>query len=363
MTQKQKKIEIVTVAGTRPEIIKLADLIPKLNNAHDHTFVYTGQHYSKNMKDIFFDELNLNPNYDLKCNTSEVNILRNHIKKTLKFLKPSYVIVYGDTSSAMAGALAAKDIGCSLIHLEAGVRDFDLTVPEESIRISIDANSEYLFTPSEFCNTVLKYEDISGKVFLTGNLIVDVCRRLSKIPFEFKNNFLKNFDDYLLLTLHRPENSDDPMKLKMLKKHLANIKYKIIFPIHPRTKKNLERFNISLPQNVKLIEAAGYLEFLELLKNCRLVLTDSGGVQEEAIVLTKPCITLRHTSARWETILLKANILFPLDRRDSLNDVVETMMSTSINRNPYGENVTNLTAMKIKKILQTSKNIGARKIN
>jgi UDP-N-acetylglucosamine 2-epimerase len=360
--ERQKNIELVTIAGTRPEIIKLADLIPKLNNIQNHAFVYTGQHYSKNMKDIFFDELNLIPNYDLKCNTSEVSILKNHIWKTLKFLNPSYVIVYGDTNSAMAGALAAKEIGCRLLHLEAGVRDFDLTVPEESIRIRIDGSSEYLFAPSKFCKTVLKYEDIIGKVFLTGNLIVDVCRRLSKVASDLKINHLKYYDDYLLLTLHRPENSDDPVKLKMLKKHLENVKYKIIFPIHPRTKKNLERFNIRLPQNVKLIEATGYLEFLQLLKNCRLVLTDSGGVQEEAIILRKPCITLRHTSARWETILLKANILFPLDRRDSLNDVVETMMTIQINRNPYGENVANLTAMKIDKIIKTCKNKGIRQI-
>jgi UDP-N-acetylglucosamine 2-epimerase len=146
-------------------------------------------------------------------------------------------------------------------------------------------------------------------------------------------------NEFLLLTIHRPENSDNPAKLNMLKNHLEKIRYKIIFPVHPRTKQNLNRFNIQLPSNVKTIDAVGYLEFLGLVGRSKLVLTDSGGLQEEAVVLKKPCITLRHTSARWETILLNANVLFPLDRSDSLSDVVERMIRVKIDRNPYGENV------------------------
>lgn len=350
--EKQKDIEIVTIAGTRPEIIKLADLIPLLNDRHDHAFLYTGQHYANNMKDIFFHELNINPDYDLKCNTSEISVLKNYIIKALKLLKPSYVVVYGDTNSSMAAVLAAKEIKCTLLHLEAGVRDFDLNVPEEIIRIRIDALSDYLFSPSEFCKIVLTYEDIKGKVFLSGNLIVDVCKRLSEVGPSLRIPQHQDQDEYLLLTIHRPENSDDPFKLEMLRKHLANVKYKIIFPIHPRTKNNLAKYNIGLPSNVKLIEPVGYLQFLQLLKNCELVLTDSGGVQEEAIILKKPCITLRHTSARWETILLKANILFPLDRKDSLNDIIETMKLIQINRNPYGDNVAKFTSNIINEIVK-----------
>lgn len=350
--QRRKDIDIVTVAGTRPEIIKLADLVPMLNDGYHHAFLYTGQHYSTNMKDIFFSELNLSPDYDLKCNTSEINTLKHYIHEALKILKPRYVVVYGDTNSAMAAAQAVKEIRCKLLHLEAGIRDFDLAVPEEPIRMWIDSISDYLFSPSEFCKTVLTYEKISGKVFLSGNLIVDICKRLSRVATTLRNDKYEAQDNYLLLTIHRPENSDDPAKLRMLRKHLVNVKYNVIFPIHPRTKKNLARFNISLPSNVKMIEPAGYLDFLQLLKNCKLVLTDSGGVQEEAIILKKPCITLRHTSARWETILLKANILFPLDRKDSLNDVIETMISTQIDRNPYGDNVAKMTAKIIDKIIK-----------
>jgi UDP-N-acetylglucosamine 2-epimerase len=357
--QRQKNIKLVTVAGTRPELIKIADLVSLLDNKYNHSLLYTGQHFSNNMKDIFFDELKITPAYDLKCNTSDIDILKNNIVKTLEIIGPHYVIVYGDTNSTMAAALAVREIKSKskLIHIEAGVRDFDLAVPEESIRIYIDAMSDYLFSPSEFCKTVLTYEDIKGDVFFTGNLIVDVCRRLSELAMhrndadDDNNNNNKEQGEYLLLTIHRPENSDDPLKLEMLRKHLEKVKYKIVFPIHPRTRKNLTKFNINLPSNVKPIEPAGYLQFLRLLKNCRLVLTDSGGVQEEAIILKKPCITLRHTSARWETILLKANMLFPLDRKDSLNNAIESMIPIQIKRNPYGEDVTKTTINLINEII------------
>jgi UDP-N-acetylglucosamine 2-epimerase len=182
-------------------------------------------------------------------------------------------------------------------------------------------------------------------------LIVDVCRRLSEIASKEFQSLIDDLpSEYLLLTIHRPENSDDPIKLEMLRKHLEKVRYKVIFPVHPRTKNNLARFNIKLPPNVIAIAPAGYLQFLYLLKNCKLVLTDSGGVQEEAIVLRKPCITLRHTSARWETILLKANILFPLDRNGSLNDVIESMIPVKISRNPYGNNVAKATMRRIEKL-------------
>jgi UDP-N-acetylglucosamine 2-epimerase len=351
--QRQKNIKLVTVAGTRPELIKIADLVSLLDNKYNHSLLYTGQHFSNNMKDIFFDELKITPSYDLKCNTSDIDILKNNIVKTLEIIHPHYVIVYGDTNSTMAAALAAREIKSKLIHIEAGVRDFDSAVPEEPIRIHIDAMSDYLFSPSELCKTVLTYEDIKGDVFFTGNLIVDVCRRLSELAMHQNDvdDDNKEQGEYLLLTIHRPENSDDPLKLEMLRKHLEKVKYKIVFPIHPRTRKNLTKFNIKLPSNVKPIEPAGYLQFLRLLKNCKLVLTDSGGVQEEAIILKKPCITLRHTSARWETILLKANILFPLDRKDSLNDAIESMIPIKIKRNPYGEDVTKTTINLINEII------------
>ncbi len=346
--QIEKNLEIVTIAGTRPEIIKLSELVQLLSGWDNHALLYTGQHYSDNMKSIFFDELNIKPDYDLRCDTSDVGKLKEKMVEFLRQVRPPYVLVYGDTNSSLAGALAAKEVGSTLVHIEAGLRCFDLNVPEEKARIQIDSMSNYLFPPTELAKTFLKYEQIEDNVFVTGNLVVDVCRRLAKIADEQGRKDLPS--EYLLLTMHRQENVDEPARLELLVKHLAGIKHKIVFPIHPRTKNSLAKYGISLPPNVMAIEPAGYLEFLYLLKNCKLVMTDSGGVQEEAIVLKRPCITLRHVSERWETLLLKANVLFPLYRRDSLSDVVDTMLATKIDRNPYGEDVAKTMLALIKEI-------------
>jgi len=331
-------VKLVTIAGTRPEIIKLAYLIPLLNNNFDHKFVYTGQHFSPNMSDIFIDELKVKPDYDLQSNSSDIPTIKAKMLPTLKEIDPDYVVIYGDTNSSMAGALAAHDINSKIIHVEAGVRDFDMHVPEEPLRIKIDEMSEYLFSPSSFCTTVLSYENVVGKIFTTGNLIVDVCKDLSKIASSKKlSDSIPQ--EFLLLTLHRPENVDNPQNLKLLMKHISSTKYPVIFPVHPRTKKNLQSFSIDVPSNITMIDPLGYMDFLSVMLKSKLILTDSGGIQEESITIKKPCITLRHTSARWETILLKSNILFPPDREDDLDKVINMMIGAKINKNPYGENV------------------------
>jgi UDP-N-acetylglucosamine 2-epimerase len=337
--QVEKDLAIVTIAGTRPEIIKLAELVKLLNTTRsDHALLYTGQHYSDKMKDVFFEELGIRPDYDLMCESSDIETLSRRMRQFLKEVNPSVVLVYGDTNSSLAGALAAKQNGCTIIHIEAGLRCFDMLVPEERARIQIDSVSNVLFPPTELARTFLQYEGIVDNVFTTGNLIVDVCKRLSE-DADLSQGDRHLPSDYLLLTMHRQENVDDHERLQMLCKHLSRINHRIVFPIHPRTKNNLSRFGISLPQNVITTEPASYVEFLHLLKNCRAVLTDSGGVQEEAIVLGRPCVTLRHTSERWETLLLKANVLFPLFRKDPMSDVVEDMIDRKITHHPYGENV------------------------
>ncbi len=346
-----RRVRVVTIAGTRPEIIKLADFAKKMNRGFDdHALLYTGQHYSDNMRDIFFEELGVKPDYDLKSSTSNVEGLKLGIMDFLKTMKPEYVIVYGDTYSTMAGALAAKELGMKLIHLEAGIRDLDSTIPEERVRMHVDSISDYLLAPTELARTFLSYEGITRNVFVTGNLIVDVCRRMARFADDHKVPEIPS--RYLLLTMHRQENVDDPVNLRLLRKHLTGLKQKVVFPIHPRTRDSLARHKIKLPDNVVAIDAVGYLEFLYLLKNCDLVMTDSGGVTEESIILKRPCITLRHSTARWETILLKANTLFPLDRKDSLRDVIQTMMGSRIITNPYGENVASRTFDLVSKIVR-----------
>src|SRR5919197_2160302 len=191
-------IDVVTIAGTRPEIIKLSDLVQLLDGKGNHALIYTGQHYSDNMKSIFFDELKIKPDYDLRCDTSDVARLKENMLRLLHEIRPPYVLVYGDTNSSLAGALAAKEVGSRLVHIEAGLRCFDQSVPEEMARIRIDSISDYLFPPTELARTFLSYEQIEKNVFVTGNLVVDVCRRLAKVADEHGRNDLPS--EYLLLT-------------------------------------------------------------------------------------------------------------------------------------------------------------------
>jgi len=352
LTQTFPRVDVMTLAGTRPEVIKLSEFVKQFNS-YRHSYVYTGQHFSSNMRDIFFEELNSLADVNLQCNTSDVETMRYKIKKLLNKMKPSLLIVYGDTNSTLAGSLAAKQTKTTLVHIEAGLRSFDLRMPEEKNRIRTDQLSDYLLCPTSISKKFLAYERITTNVSITGNLIVDVCKKFSSIVRP-KNDLPRNF---LLLTLHRAENVDDPASLMILRNKLSEIsEYKVIFPIHPRTKKNLHAHNIKLPDNVITIGPVGYLEFLNLLKRCMLVLTDSGGVQEEAIILQKPCITLRHTTERWETILMGANTLYPLITNNNENfiQVIKRMLENPILQHPYGDSVTFKTVNKIKHILSES---------
>lgn len=338
-------LDLVTIAGNRPELIKLSELVKSFPQ-YEHAFLYTGQHYSSNMKEIFSDEFGVQPDCDLACNSSDLNFIQDRITDFLHKTNPKYVLVYGDTNSTMAAALATKVVGCKLIHIEAGLRSFDTRMPEERNRMKIDALSDCLCAPTDLNSLFLRYENIQNNVFVTGNLIVDVCRKYSLVATgqKFTNHHEILSKDFILLTLHRAENVDDESILRTLAKQLSHVKYKVVFPIHPRTRKSITQYNIVFPDNVLTIEPVGYSEFLHLLNKCILVLTDSGGVQEEAAVLKRPCITLRDTTERWETLLIKANTLFPLYRGlnqpSLLNHVIEEMITSKITTNPYGENVT-----------------------
>ncbi len=343
--EEDDNLHLVTVVGNRPEIIKMSMLVNSLNGRYRNECVFTGQHYSTNMKDIFSNELDIKFDYDLKSDTSNVSVLRENTRLLFQKIRPTHVIVYGDTNSTVAGALAAKDCGCRLFHIEAGLRCFDLSKPEERNRILVDEISDYYLAPTDLSKLYLRYENIEDeRIFVTGNLITDVCRKFSSaITDSQRRSDLPT--DYILLTLHRPALVDHRDMLKRLSVFLSKVNYNIVFPIHPRTRNSLERYNIALPANVKVIDAVGYSEFLSLLKGALIVLTDSGGVQEESIILKKPCITLNNTTERQETILLKANRLYhPLDgpeQESSINDVIAEMLNVKIGINPYGEDVTN----------------------
>jgi len=341
-------MQITTIIGTRPEIIKMAPLIPLLDKYFDNKLIFTSQHYSKNLVDVFFDELKIRtPDVFLRTNTSKMKKLEASIYEILKKDDSQWVAIYGDTNSTLASARAAKKLGKKLIHFEAGLRSYDKRMPEERNRFETDHISDILFTPTELCRKQLKKEGIKKNVFVVGNLIVDVCLKYSKKVKPYQG-------EYILVTAHRQENVDKFRRLMRILTTLSQFP-KVIYPIHPRTMKNIKEFRIKIPKNVTLMDPVGYLEFLSLLKGAQLVLTDSGGVQEEAITLHTPCLTLRESTERWETVIAGGNFIVGLDPlliHFYAKQIIEGDLGNHMKnaKNPYGNGK---TAEKIIKILRT----------
>jgi UDP-N-acetylglucosamine 2-epimerase (non-hydrolysing) len=338
----------VTIIGTRPEIIKMSRLIPLLDEKFEHTFIFSDQHYSENMVDIFFKELGVRKaDYFLNAKSSEYSDLIPPMVKKLARVDPAYVLVYGDTNSTLAAALAAKRLNKKVIHVEAGLRSFDRRMPEELNRVLTDHISDFLFTPTIYTNNLLRREGISNNVFIVGNTIVDAV--LTYLPKVDKSDVLEKLNlspgGYFLMTLHRQELVDNPKDFKEVIRTLGEIDRKIIFPIHPRTKKRLSEYNLILPKNVVTTPPLGYFDFLKLLKESEVIMTDSGGLQEEAITLKTPCLTLRQFTERMETVEMGANFLVGYDGKKIKNGLSQILDGDLKNRikkmkNPYGDGTT-----------------------
>lgn len=327
------------VLGTRPEIIKLSPLIRLLGEQKQDFFVvHTGQHFSKNMSEQFFEELNIShPKYNLSG--QPLAQMTQGIIQTFKKEKPDVIIVQGDTKSALAGALAASFLSIKLAHIEAGLRSFDDSMPEETNRIVIDRLSNVLFCPSQISKQNLNEEKVQGNIYVAGNTISDViAENITKISDKKYSP-----EDYALLTLHRPANVDNPEDLKSMLNIVAKIsnkhKLKIIFPVHPRTKNVLKKYQINIDQNIKIISPMQYLPMLRALRDAKLVLTDSGGLQEEACILGVPCITLRENTERPETVHVGANVVAGKKEQAILSAVQKMLKSKRDWLNPFGENV------------------------
>tara|TARA_B100001175_G_scaffold249901_1_gene217023 strand:+ start:1695 stop:2795 length:1101 start_codon:yes stop_codon:yes gene_type:complete len=341
---------ITLIFGTRPEIIKLFPIIQIFKKKKiNFNLIHTGQHYSNKLNNIFIDQLEIPKKkiYNLKIGsfahgeqTSLMIIkLEKYIKKYKKKLKS--IIVYGDTNSALAGAIAASKFQTvKVIHLESGLRSFDKNMPEEINRRIIDHIADLHLCPTQISKNYLINEGIKKKnIFVTGNTIVDAIR--SKIVQTHLKNKKKIFKDkYILLTIHREENTSDKRKFKQILNSVNQIskffKLKIIFPIHPKTQKLINQIKIKLNSNFKIIEPLNYVDFLFFLKNSILVISDSGGVQEEACILKVPLVTIRNSTERPETIKIKCNILCkPNPNILKLN--IKKMLLNRINwKNPYG---------------------------
>ena len=338
------------ILGTRPEIIKIAPVIRELKRQNIEFFIlHTGQHYSYNMDRIFFKQLKLpQPKYNLHVGSG------THAQQTAKMLigiekillkeKPNIVLVQGDTNSTLAGALAAAKIHIPIGHIEAGLRSHDKEMPEEINRILTDHLSDHLFAPTQKAKQNLLNEGIpKEKIHITGNTIVDAVYQHLKLAKS--NDILEKLElkpnEYMLLTLHRQENVDREQRLRNILKGIELVakefETKIIYPIHPRTQRRIEEFNIKVPKEIHLIPPLDYLSFLKLEANAQLILTDSGGVQEEACILKVLCVTLRYNTERPETIEVGANTLAGTNPQTILQKTKEMINKKRNWKNPLGD--------------------------
>lgn len=304
-------MKIVTVVGARPQFVKAAPVSDALRAAgHDEFLLHTGQHYDDRMSRIFFEELGIpEPAMNLGVGSGrhgrQTGEMLAGIEEALVAERPDWVLVYGDTNSTLAGALAAAKLGIPLAHVEAGLRSHVRSMPEEINRVLTDRVSDLLLCPSPAAAAELGREGITEGVHVVGDVMYDAVLRAlpraERIPSPVEPLGLEP-GRYLLATVHRAENTDDPRRLAAVVECLGAVREPIVFPVHPRTAKALERTGLRLPENVRVIDPVGYLTMLRLLRDARAVLTDSGGLQKEAFWLETPCITLRDETEWVETV-------------------------------------------------------------
>ena len=310
---------VAIVLGTRPEMIKLAPLVRVLGDAA--RVIHTGQHYDNNLSDQFLAELHLGqPNFRLgvggQSRGSQIGDATSQLECHFRQHPPACVIVHGDTNATVAGALAANALSIPLIHVEAGLRSFDRAMPEEHNRVVADHLSDLCLAPTEVNRANLAAEGIGGdKVLLTGNTVVDAVQELLPSPQE-RGPILSRHGltpaGYVLATFHRPENVDDPDQLATILEQLGSCSLPVVLPIHPRTEARVASFGLEkLLDPLRTIEPTGYREFLALAAECALLVSDSGGVQEEASVLKRPVVVVRNSTERPEILGTFAQLVPP----------------------------------------------------
>jgi UDP-N-acetylglucosamine 2-epimerase (non-hydrolysing) len=318
---KSNSLKIGFILGTRPEIIKLYSVM-KASLKHKQitpVFIHTGQHYDYEMSQVFLEELKLPSlhhflNVRSGSHGEQTAALLIAIENALKMENPDIVIVVGDTNTTLAGALTASKLQIPVAHVEAGCRSFDFSMPEEANRLIVDSISSILFAPSEVAAMNLLFEGKpDSRVFLAGNTAVDIVEMTTELRRTKQLDKELNSGSSVVVTLHRQENVDDKTRLTQLLKAIGKIKAQVVFPIHPRTRKRIEEFKLSelvknMP-NLHLVKPLNYISFMKLLEEAKIVITDSGGVQEEAIMVGTPCITARDTTEWPETVWAGGNYL------------------------------------------------------
>jgi UDP-N-acetylglucosamine 2-epimerase (non-hydrolysing) len=342
-------VTVALVLGTRPEIIKMSPVVRACQNLGvEFIILHTGQHYSYDMDKVFFEELDLPPaDHNLEAGSGmhgeQTGKILQGIEKVLVKERPQAVLVQGDTNTVLAGALAASKLGIRVGHVEAGLRSYDRSMPEETNRVLTDHLADFLYVPTQIARQNLRREGITRGVVRTGNTVVDALKQ-NLLLAHAKSNVLHRLgleeDNYLLATAHRQENVDDPKRLRDMllgmRRVSDQLKMTLVFPAHPRTRSRLSEFDVDA-EGIFLTDPFGYLDFLELEANARLVLTDSGGVQEEACILKVPCVTMRRSTERPETVEVGANLLAGTDPQRIFAQVQRMMQAKRSWRNPFGD--------------------------
>lgn len=341
---------ITIILGTRPEIIKMAPVIRACRKkGSEFSVLHTGQHYSYEMDRIFFEELELPaPDHNLDVGSGshaeQTGRIMTGVERILEADPPDIVLVQGDTNTVLAGALAAAKLHIPVGHVEAGLRSFDRRMPEEINRVVADHIADLLFAPTRMARKNLRDEGIDAqKIHVTGNTVVDAVFQDRKIV-QKRTTVLRDMGltprAYFLVTAHRAENVDVKEHVTGIMKALESIATSsgkpVIFPMHPRTRKMLETFKVAA-RNITIVPPTGYLDFLELEAQARLILTDSGGVQEEACILNVPCVTLRENTERPETIEVGANVLAGTDAEKIVQAAGAMMDASRTWKNPFGD--------------------------
>lgn len=336
--------KIITILGARPQFIKAAAVSNQFKGTFNEILVHTGQHYDANMSDVFFEELNIpKPKYHLNIGSgshgAQTGEMLRAIEQVLLDEKPDYVLVYGDTNSTLAGALAASKLLIPVIHVEAGLRSFNKAMPEEQNRILTDHLSTLLFVPTQTAVDNLKNEGITKGVHLVGDVMYDGILHFSQIAKE-KSTILEQLqleeNGFILSTIHRAENTNNPARLKAICEGLTESKERIILPLHPRTQKYVQEYGIHLGENIQVIEPVGYLDMVRLEAAASKIVTDSGGVQKEAFFLGKPCITLRDETEWVETIENGWNVLVGA-KKEEIIDALTNFQPTSQRKDYFGK--------------------------
>ncbi|MCW2292120.1 UDP-GlcNAc3NAcA epimerase [Pseudomonas sp. BIGb0408] len=337
-------MKVLTVVGARPQFIKAAVLSRAfLLHGIEEVLVHTGQHYDNDMSDVFFSELSIpQPSYNLAVgggtHGQNTGRMLEKLEELMVAEKPDWVLVYGDTDSTLAGALAAAKLHIPIAHIEAGLRSFNRAMPEEINRVLTDHVSSLLFSPTKVAEENLLREGIADKkIHVVGDVMYDATvfylDRAVKPSWFDLGGF--EVDEFILCTVHRAENTDSEVRIRNILLGLGSSKLPVILPMHPRTRKKLDSLSISIPDNVRVVSPVGYLEMNWLEANCRLIATDSGGVQKEAYFHKKYCVTMRNETEWVELVKKGVNVLVG-DSAELIKDAINSSKKYDFSEFIYG---------------------------